>query len=120
MLKNYVEFLSPGAHAIEHSVKEIPERDAKKVELSDTCFGFRFFDRTVINIDGETFTGERKNVSGWYYIGKKLTLKKLKAAFGNDENYRTLIFNMEIREFNAVVETKFGYFIPLHDDDKVL
>ena len=78
MLKHYVEFLYPGLFVSEASVEEIAERDVKKVELPDNCFGFCFFDRTVTVIDGQTLTGDRKNVSGWYYQGEKMTLEQVK------------------------------------------
>ena len=42
MLKHYVEFLYPGLFVSEASVEEIAERDVKKVELPDNCFGFCF------------------------------------------------------------------------------
>lgn len=88
MLKHYVEYLYPGILFSETSVKEVAERDVKAVDISDGCFGFRFFDRTVTVIDGETLTGDRKNVSGWYYQGEKMTLEQVKATHGSDHNYR--------------------------------
>ena len=120
MLKHYVEFLYPGLFCSEASVEEIAERDVNKVELPDNCFGFCFFDRTVTVIDGQTLTGDRKNVSGWYYQGETMTLEQVKAVFGNDSNYRILISNMESNGYNAVVRTKFDQFMPLEDNDTVL
>lgn len=120
MLKHYVEYLYPGIIVSETSVKEVAERDVKSVDLSDGCFGFRFFDRTVTVIDGETLTGDRKNVSGWYYQGEKMTLEQVKATYGSDRNYRILISNMENNGYGAVVKTKFGQFMPLNDNDTVL
>lgn len=120
MLRHYVEYLYPGLIVNESSVKEIAERDEKKVEVTDNCFGFRFFDRTVTIIDGETLTGERKNVSGWYYKGEKLTLDQLKKSFDNDKNYRRVISNMECNGYAAVLKNKFGQFIPLNYNDTVI
>ena len=120
MLKHYVEYLYPGILFSETSVKEVAERDVKAVDISDGCFGFRFFDRTVTVIDGETLTGDRKNVSGWYYQGEKMTLEQVKATHGSDHNYRMLISNMENNGYGTVVKTKFGQFMPLNDNDTVL
>ncbi len=120
MLKHYVEYLYPDIIVSETSVSEIPERDVKKIELSDDCFGFRFFDRTVIVVDGETLTGDRKNVSSWYYQGEKMTLEQVKAAYGNDGKHDILISNMENNGYVSVVKTKFGQFMPLNDDDTVI
>ena len=110
MLKHYVEYLYPSIFVSETSVSEISERDVAKIELSDNCFGFRFFDRTVTFVDGEILTGERKNVSGWHYQGEKMTLEQVKATYGNDEN----------NGYVSVVKTKFGQFMPLNDGDTVI
>ena len=120
MLKHYVEYLHPGIIFSESSVEEIAERDVKAVNMPDSCFGFRFFDRTVTDIDGETLAGGRKNVSGWYLQGEKMTLEQVKAIYGSDHNYRILISNMEGNGYGAVVKTKFGQFIPLNNNDTVL
>ena len=120
MLKHYVEYLYPGIFLSESSVSEISERDVSMVSIPDNCFGFRFFDRTETVVDGEILTGHRKNISGWYYKGEKMTLEQVKATFGNDHNYRILISNMEGNGVGAVVKTKFGQFMPLNDEDEVI
>lgn len=119
MLKHYVEFLTPGLIVSNSSVEEIAERDPNKVELSDGCFGFRFFDRTEVVVDGETLTGSRKNVSGWYYKGEKMTLDQVKAV-NNIGEYNILISNMECNHWDAVVKTDFGQFMELHKNDVVI
>lgn len=119
MLKHYVEILSPGTVVCYSSVEEIAERDPNKVELTDDCFAFRFFDRTIIVTDGKTRTGSKKNVSGWYYKGEKMTLDQVKAA-NNTGEYNTLIFNMECDHLDAVVKTDFGKFVELHENDVVI
>lgn len=116
MLKHYVEYRILFS---ETSVKEVSERDVKAVNMPDGCFGFRFFDRTVTVIDGETLKGDRKNVSGWYYQGEKMTLEQVKATYGSDHDYRILIAIMEHNGYGALVKTKFG-FMPLNDNDTVL
>lgn len=120
MLKHYVEYLHPGIFVSETSVREISERDVSKVEISDNCFGFRFFDRTATIIDGEMLTGDRKNISGWYYYGEKMTLEQVKSTFGNDSKYRILISRMENKDIKVVVKTKLDQFIPLNDGDEVI
>lgn len=120
MLKHFVEYLYPGIIVSETSVEEVAERDVKKVEVSDSCFGFRFFDRTVSVVDGETLTGDRKNVSGWFYQGERMTLNEVKERFGNDRNYSILISNMENNGYDAVVKTRFGQFMPLNKEDTVI
>ena len=116
MLKHFVERLYPGIICSETTVCEIPERDVKAVQLAGDCFGFRFFDKTVTVVDGETLTGSRKNVSGWYYQGEKMTIDQVKATFGHDA---ILISNMENNGYTEVVKTRFG-FMPLNDNDTVI
>lgn len=120
MLKHYVEYQYFGIPFSETSVREISERDVSKVSISDNCFGFRFFDRTMTVVDGEILTGNRKNISGWYYKGEKMTLEQVKATLGNDDNYRILISKMGCNDVSTVVKTKFGQFRPLHDGDEVI
>ena len=120
MLKHYVEYLYPGILVSETSIVEVAERDVKAVTIPDDCFGFRFFDRTVTVIDGEILTGDRKNVSGWYYQGEKMTLEQVKAIYGSDPKYRILIANMEGNGMGTVVKTKFGQFLRLYDNDTIL
>ncbi len=119
-LRHYIEYAHFGIVVNEVSVREISERDVSKVSIPDNCIGFRFFDRTVVTVDRENLTGKRKNISGWYYRGEKMTLEQIKAAYGNDRNYKNLILNMEINHIRAVVRTKFDQFIPLDYDDQVI
>ena len=119
-LKHYIEYLYPGIFLSNSSVSEIPERDVSKVSIPDDCCGFRFFDRTETVLDGEILIGHRKNISGWYYKGEKMTIEQVKATYGYDHNYSILISNMECNDVGAVVKTKFGNFMPLHDEDEVI
>lgn len=122
--KHYVEFLFPGLVFSDTCVKEVSERDVNKVSKlmrpSTNCFGFRFFDKTVTVVDGETLTGEKKNISGWYYWGEKMTLEQVKATYGSDNNYHNLIKNMVNNGYEAVVKTESCQFIPLLWNDTVL
>lgn len=121
MLKHYVEYLFTGLFLCETSVKEVKKQDVKAVDIPNPfCVAFRFFDRNVIVIDGETLQGERKNQTGWYYYGQKMTLEQVKANYGNDHSHDSLISNMEDNGYKAVVKTKFDQFLPLEDKDTVL
>lgn len=120
MLKHFIECLHPGVIFSETSIIEIPERDVKKVNLSASCYAFRFFDKTVTMIDGEILTGDRKNISGWYYKGEIMSFEQVKSEFGNDIEYRNIISNMEINGIKTVVRTKFGQLMPLNENDTVL
>ena len=127
MLKHYVEYLYPGilfsiskAFKPNSSFSEISERDVSKVSISENCIGFRFFDRTETVLDGEILICHRKNISGWYYKGEKMTIEQVKETYGNDDNFRIIISSMECNDVEFVVKTRFGQFIPLHYKDEVI
>lgn len=116
MLKHYVEYR---LNCEEKITVEIATRNVEKIEIPDNCLGFRFFDRSVTVINGETLTGDKKNLSGWYYLGEEMTLEQVKETYGDDKNYKILIFNMENNGYK-IVKTKSGKLIPLKENDTVI
>ena len=123
MLKHYVEYRCIGNLVSETQdyVYEIAERDVSKVNIEDDCFGFRFFDRTEMVVDGEILTGDRKNISGWYYIGEKITLEQIKATYGNTECIQNISNYMKYHNLTTCVKTKVkGYIYALNDEDQVI
>ena len=120
MLKHYVEYMFPGVRVQETSVREIPERDVSMVKISDDHIAFRFFDRNEAVEDGEILAGNRKNVSGWHYLGEKMTLKQVVMTYGNDGKHNTLINSMVLEDWSAVVKARSGQFFPLMPEDTVI
>ena len=120
MVKHYVEYLYPGNITNQTSVSEIPRRAVKNIELSDDCIGFRFFDKTETVVDGEVLKGEKRNVSGWYYRGEKMTLQQAKTDYGKNFKTQIILSSMEDLGHTTIVKTKFGDFLPLKKEDKIL
>lgn len=121
MLKHYVEYLFQSVLTSETSVSEITERDVINLsKIPDNCVGLRFFDRSATIVDGETLLGNKKNISGWFLRGEKMTLEQIKVAYGSDSKYETLIWNMENNHWHTAVRTRFGRFMIMESDDKII
>lgn len=116
-IRHYVEFLHPEAFISSTSVKPIKKRDPKFVSFGKNVFGFRFFDRKAVFVEGDTLLGEIINKSGWYYQGEIMTVEDVKQKVPDNE---ILLKNMEYNHYDKVVKTKFGQFIPLEKDDEVV
>jgi len=113
--KTYIELLSPGTLFAETFTKEVATR-RDPTELPPGVFAWRFFDRTQVQLNGETLTGKPHNFSGYTYIGEKFTLEQVKRRFPDAQ---ILIFNMEANGWTTVVRTQLGNFCPLEDGDRV-
>lgn len=117
MLKHYVEFLYPGILFGESSIREVDNRNPYSVTIPDEAYGFRFLDKEEIAIDDEILKGKNKNVSGWYYQGRKMSIEDVKREMPNKN---ILIDNMISNRYGFIVFTKFGQAFPLEDNDTVL
>jgi len=117
MVKQYVEFLYPGALVSETEVKEVKDRDPSRLEVPEGCFGYRFFDRQEAVVDGETLVGQPRNYSGMTYFGQAMTLAEVKREM---PDALTLISNMEGNGWERVVKTRRGNFQPLELEDRVI
>jgi len=115
MIKYFVEYLQPGILMAETYNKEIPAREIQYAP--ENCPGFRFYDREVVELDGEELQGKPKNYSNYFYRGTELTLEKVKETMSD---HRILIENMECNHYDRVVQIKNGQIWPLHDGDIVL
>lgn len=117
MLKHYVEYLySDGGSFIRNHIEEIPSRDINNVNFSTPrCIGFRLFDVTV---DEGTLTGKTKNISGWHYKGKKMSIEQLRNvnSICAESCLRTMEFNGE----KECVDTGVGHFFGLKENDIVI
>ena len=115
--KHYVEMVF--GNFASGRVLEIQEReDPKKVQLPEGAIGFRFFDRGVITFDGETYTGEPKNISGLYVWGEKMTQEEFAEKAGPERQEDVNFFRTShIRE---VLELNNGKVIPYREDMIIL
>lgn len=116
--KSYVEKIYRGLLFSDSSVSEVTERDPMKVENDGKMQGFRFYDKEFV-VDGEnSYEGKTLNYSRWIYFGKRLSLEEIKAKYGNNSDYRTLISNMEINSVEYVCHTQAGSFLPMEKGDR--
>ncbi|MCI9233241.1 MAG: hypothetical protein HFH08_01435 [Bacilli bacterium] len=118
--KKYVEYLYPGFIVSESSSMEIEHSDPMKVEVKEHVIGFRFYEKDFIYSDGQQFEGQIKNMTNWFYIGKRLTLAEVKSRFNGMPKYKTLIDNMECNEISSVCMTEYGNFMPMEKEDITL
>ena len=118
MTKTFVEFLYPGSFFSESKIEEVSSRN--QVSIPEGSYGYRFFDQTHQEVDGEVLIGKKKNYSGVTYKGDVYTLDKIKKKFGDDEKYHILISNCEINNWNRVVRTCRGNWQPLEENDVVM
>ena len=130
MIMHFVEYVFPDLLMCHSYEEPISHRDPKKVNITDRCSGFRFFDIRVEIIDGETLMGEKKNFSNWYYDGDKMTFEEA-IAICSDENKKILIESFKANGYTAVCRLKDkdykdlpGYssphFIPLKEGDTTI
>lgn len=120
MLKHYVEYFYPGVLVSETEVKEISRRDRRCVKPSKLCYGFQFFDREEVIKDGETLRGNRKNLSGMYYIGGEVLTVEDVEALRPKSQYKILLSNMVNNGWDKVIRTRLGNFQNFYPKDKVV
>ena len=115
-LKHYVIFYYPGSLMNEEEIKLISDR-RNKIEIPQGSFGYRFFDRTEVVLDGEELTGKPKNYSCMHYLGRKMSLAEVKKELPNE---KILIRNMEGSNYKYMVKTIRGNFQPFKKGDKII
>ena len=116
-IQHYVEFYFPGIITSDTSTCKIKNRDSK-FKIPKECYGYRFFDRKIIQEGDEILKGKSFNYSGVRYInGKIYDKKKVERYVKNNE---TLLSNMRLNGYKKVVKTIFGQFMPLEKNDMVI
>ncbi len=120
-VKQYVEFL----YERHSNTQEIQERDPTKIELPGDhirrlhsgFIGFRFFDRLEAMVEGEVLKGDRKKLSGIFYIDGQVISKEEYLA--RHPSLKGLIaYNFP--NANTFVITRTGIDKPLKEEDRVV
>lgn len=115
--RSYLEKIYRGIFFGDSIVEEVEERNPLLIENDGSIQGFRFYDIDFI-IDGEDeYKDKKTNYSNWIFFGKRISLDEVKTKYGNNKEYRILIGNMEINNWNYVCETQVGSFLPFQDGD---
>jgi hypothetical protein len=115
----YAEFLYPGIIVSETSLKEITREqylNPDTIAIPKGSFGFRVMHRNEVIEEGDVLIGLYKDTSGWFYVGRKLSMKEVAAEFGETS---TLYRNMEGNNYPFVVKTACGQAFPIHEKDTV-
>lgn len=117
MDKTYVEFYYRGIFLSETSIREVPDRSIPK-DIPTDAYGFRFFSRSEVGLDGELLQGNPRCCSGiYYYHGELLTLEDVKKL---KRDTSILQQNMVCNKWDKVVLTRHGGFMPLFEKDVVI
>ena len=116
MIEAYVQVLYPGIIVSDTSEFKSHTRDPYKYKMPEHAFGFRFFDKEVLEGKTGKAYGAPHNYSPWYYKGTVRTIEQVKEQEPNSTLYR----NMKNNDYNRIVDTEFGQCIPLEDEDVVL
>jgi hypothetical protein len=112
----YIEFLYPGTFFAENSSRPVPRRELPEV-IPGQATGYRFFTRAEAEHDGEKLVGQPKDYSGWTYFGTEHSAEEVQGL--DDDRYRVLKSNVRINGWKRVVQTTYGQWYPLNDDDRV-
>ena len=119
MLKHFVRYIRRGPEGKRNVYEEIPKRDFKFVSILDSqVIGFQFFDKLIVEEDGEILEGKEKNYSGVYYKGTRMTQEDLSHI---KTIHAALILNaMGLCNHRECVKTGEDEFYLLHQNDVVL
>lgn len=120
--RTYVTVMYPGSFFPEESTRRVNSRDPDELlkTLEPGAFAFQFFDRTEMEVAGETLTGQPQNQSGTFYIGKEYSLAEVKAEFGASKERRILIGNLEGNNYARAVHCRTRNWRPLLEGDVVI
>lgn len=124
MVAYYLERLYPSFFGAETSMEKVETNDPDKIvdrmRGDKKCYGFRFFEREELEVNGEILSGENKNYSGIFYFGIELTKKELLEKIRGTASEDNVRHNMKQSESDRFVETRRGTIHPLRGIDKVL
>ena len=121
MVKHFIEtvgmynFRFNGSLGASYEEKEVESRESNGIP--DEVFGFRYFDREVIIVEGKEIYGEKINISPWTYIGEIFTKEDIAKKFPEQ---KILLENMEANNLDRMLHARFDNWIPLGDEDRVI
>lgn len=119
MLKHYVELDYPGTFFPETTIEEIPSRETFKPKLGRGLYAFTFFDREVIEQNGETLAGKEKNRSKRTLIGKRVAVDILERDYPEAAK-NCLLSNARCNGWDILVLCPAGNWQPLQAGEKLI
>lgn len=114
---HYVSFLMPGSLMANEETRAVEVRDVQPSGIPTNAYGYWFFSRTEVVVDGELVVGQRRDPSRMTYFGKRYTLTEVEALPGDN---RILISNIKSNSYDGVVKTPSGNWAPLYAGDQVI
>lgn len=118
MTRTFLKKFYPGSFVSESNHVEVPDR-SKPEKVENGCYAYQFYERTEIVQDGETLAGKPKNYSPMYYVGGTIhNLESIQQITAFDTTI--LQRNMTGNNWEFVVETRLGQFMPFGDDDFIV
>lgn len=123
-VQDYVQFLFPGTLFCEKTVRKISPGDHmthRPGEIPEGCFGYQFFSRVLTELDnGKVHYGEAYDHSAKYYFGTVQTYDDIENLNEQTTDFDILLSNMRINNWDRVVKTTQGNYMPLEQGDVVL
>lgn len=114
MLQHYVRFFLPGFLTSEEMVVHIDSRE-EYPKVPHQAFGFEFFDRQEVCLDGQHLVGREMNTSPQHIIGHFISAAEIMRG-----DNKIMKSNVKNNGFMGVVKTKFGQHVPCYDDTVVI
>lgn len=106
--KYWCEFYTPGSFVAETWTRDLQkETRPEDIEWPKNAYAFRMYTREDV-IDGEEkFTGSAQQIGPTYYHPDSV-IETLKEVKRNPKATQTLVRNMQINEWSAVIWTRWG------------
>lgn len=110
MTKQYVIILYPGSFTSNDSFQEIENRES--FVIPENAFAYQFFDKEVVEIEGETLFSKPKNHSKTFYRGELYSVSDVEQKVPDNN---ILLSNMKINGWNTVIKCRQG-FLPFEPE----
>lgn len=120
MIKHYIEWFYPGTFVSESQGSEVATREAP-TERPNGTYGYRFYSRSEVELDGEQLVGARKDISPMTFYGKEFTLEQVRALPEDWPGQNSiLISNITRNGYERMVRTVRGNWQLLDPADVVV
>lgn len=120
MIKHYIEWFYPGTFVSETQGSEVATRDAPAVR-PEAAYGYRFYSRSEVELEGEQLVGARKDISPMTFYGEEFTLEQVRALPEDRPGQNSiLISNMSGNGYERAVRTVRGNWQFLEPGDTVV
>jgi len=121
IIQQYITFYFGGMIYSEEQTTKVVDRDNPKAEnIPAGAYGYRFFERQLLQSEGEEMAGPMRAFSGFTYFGRELTLEQVESEFGASPNHQILLSNLRCNDHKRVCLTVRGNWKPMQEGDRVM